>query len=49
MNVNAPNEETPTHIKGETDNNTIIVGGFDTRLHQKPHHLDQNINKQTLV
>ena len=41
INIYAPNTGTPKYvkqilrdIKGETDNNTIIVGDFNTPLHQ---------------
>ena len=55
VNIYAPNKgapqyirQTPTDIKGETDNNTIIVGDFNT-----PFTMDrsskQKINKETKV
>ena len=45
VNIYAPNMATPTYIKqfltdtkGETDNNTIIVGNLTLYLHQWIHH-----------
>ena len=36
-----------TSIKGEVDNNTIIVGGFNTPLTAMDRSSRQKINKET--
>ena len=45
VNIYAPNTGAPqyirqtlTDVKGETDSNTIIVGDFNTHLHQWTDH-----------
>ena len=47
-NIGAPQyiRQTPTDIKGETDNNTIIVGDFNTPLTQTDGSSRQKINKE---
>ena len=56
VNIYAPNIGAPQHIrqtltdiKGETDNNTIIVGDFNTPLTSVDRSLKQKINKETEV
>ena len=56
VNINAPNIGTPqyirqtlTDIKGEIDNNTIIVGDFNTPLKPMDRSSKQKINKETPV
>ena len=41
--------QTLTHIKGETDSNTIIVGDFNTPLTPMDRSSKQKINKGTQV
>ena len=55
-NIYAPNIEAPqyirqtlTDIKGESDNNTIIVGNFNTSLTPMDRSSKQKINKETQV
>ena len=50
VNIYAPNIEAPqyirqtlTDIKGEIDSSTIIVGDFNTPLHQWTDHQNRNI------
>ena len=47
-NIGAPQyiRQTLTHIKGETDSNTIIVGDFNTPLTPMDRSLKQKINKE---
>ena len=54
VNIYAPNmgapqniRQTLTDIKGEIDNNTIIVGDFNTPLTPKQRSSKQKINKET--
>ena len=56
VNIYAPNigapqyiRQTLTDIKGEIDNNTIIVGGFNTPLTPMGRSSKQKINKDTQV
>ena len=56
VNIYAPNKEVPqcirqtlTDIKGETDSNTITVGGFNTPLTPRDRSSKQKINKETQV
>ena len=56
VNIYAPNigapqyiRQTLTDIKGETDNNTVIVGDFDTPLTPMDRSSNQKINKGTQV
>ena len=56
INIHAPNIEAPqyirqtlTHIKGEIDNNTIIVRDFNTPLTPMDRSSKQKINKETQV
>ena len=56
INIYAPNTAAPkyikqilTDIKGETDNNTIIVGDFNTPLTSMDRSHRQKSNKETLV
>ena len=56
VNIYAPNIEAPqyvrqtlTDIKGETDDNTIIVGDFNTSLTPMDRSSKQKINKETHV
>ena len=48
-NIGAPQHirQTLTDIKGETDNNTIIVGDFNRPLTPMDRSLKQKINKET--
>ena len=48
-NIGAPQyiRQTLTDIKGETDNNTVIVGDFDTPLTPMDRSSKQKINKET--
>ena len=48
-NIGAPQyiRETLTDIKGETDSNIIIVGGFNTPLTPTDRSSKQKINKET--
>ena len=50
-NMGAPQNirQTLTDIKGETDNNTVIVGDFDTPLTPMDRSSNQKINKGTQV
>ena len=50
-NIGAPQyiRQTLTDIKGETDNDTIIVGGFNTWLTPMDRSSKQKINKETQV
>ena len=50
-NMGAPQNirQTLTDIKGETDNNTIIVGDFNTPLTTLDRSSKQKINKETQV
>ena len=41
--------QTLTDIKGEIENNTIIVGDFNTPLTPMDRSSKQNINKETQV
>ena len=54
MNIYAPNIEAPqyvrqmlTSMKGEINNNTIIVGDFNTPLTPMDRSTKQKINKET--
>ena len=54
VNIYAPNIEAPqyvrqmlTSMKGEINNNTIIVGNFNTSLTPKDRSAKQKINKET--
>ena len=56
MNIYAPKigapqylRQTLTDIKGEIENNTIIVGDFNTPLTPMDRSSKQNINKETQV
>ena len=56
VNVYAPNigapqyiRQTLTDIKGEIDNNTIVVGDFNTPITPMDRSLKQKINKETQV
>ena len=56
VNIYAPNigepqyiRQTLTHIKGETDSNTVIVRDFNTPLTPMDRSLKQKINKETQV
>ena len=56
VNIYAPNigapqyiRQTLTDIKEETDNNTIIVGDFNTPLTSMDRSLKLKINKETTV
>ena len=55
VNIYAPNiapqyiRQTLTDIKGETDNNTIIVGDFNIPLIPMDRSSKQKINKETQV
>ena len=56
VNIYAPNigapqyiRQTLTDIKEETDNNTIIVGDFNTPLTSMDRSLKLKINKETAV
>ena len=56
VNIYAPNIGAPqyirqrlTDIKGETDNDTIVVGGFNTPLIPMDRSSKQKINKETQV
>ena len=56
VNIYAPNigapqyiRQTLTDIKGEIDNNTVIVGGFNTPLTPIDRSSKQKINKETQV
>ena len=56
INIYAPNigephyiRQTLTDIKGEIDNNTIIVGGFNTPLTPMGRSSKQKINKDMQV
>ena len=56
INIYAPNTGTPKYIKqilpgikGETDNNKIIVGDFNTTLTSMDRSSIQKINKETVV
>ena len=50
-NIGAPQyiRQTLTHIKGEIDSNTIIVGDFNTPLTLMDRSAKQKINKETQV
>ena len=54
ININAPNRGTPQYVrqmlmsvKGEINNNTIIVGDFNTPLTPMARSTKQKINKET--
>ena len=50
VNIYAPSVGEPQHIrliKGEIDNNTIIVGDFNTPFTPMDRSLKQKINKET--
>ena len=54
VNIYAPNigspqyiSQLPTTLKGETDNNTIIVGNFNTALAAMDRASSQKISKET--
>ena len=54
LNIYVPNTGSPQYIrellttlKGQVDNNTIIVGDFNTPLTAKDRSYRQNINKET--
>ena len=54
VNIYAPNigapqyiRQTLTHIKGEIDSNTIIVGDFNAPLPPMNRSVKQKINKET--
>ena len=50
VNIYAPSVGEPQHIrliKGEIDNNTIIVGDFNTQLTLTDRSSKQKINKET--
>ena len=54
INICAPNAEAPqyvrqmlTRMKGEINNNTIIVGDFNTPLTTVDRSIKQKINKKT--
>ena len=56
VNIYAPNigapqyiKQTLTHIKGETDSNTIIVGDFNTPFTPMDRSSKQKISKETQV
>ena len=56
VNIQAPNigahqyiRQTLTDIKGEIDNNTIIVGDFNTPLTPMDRSSKQKINKETQI
>ena len=51
VNIGAPQyrRQTLTHIKGETDSNTIRVGVFNTPLTPMDRSSKQKINKETHV
>ena len=56
VNIYAPNigapqyiRQTLTHIKGETDINTVKVGDFNTPLTPMDRSSEQTINKETQV
>ena len=56
INIYAPNigepqyiRQTLTDVKGEIDNNEIIVGGFNTPLTPMGRSSQQTINKDTQV
>ena len=56
MNIYAPNVEEPkyknqliTNIKKLIDNNTIIVGNFNTPLTAMDGTFEQKINKETIA
>ena len=56
VNIYAPNIGAPQYIrqalidiKGETDSNTIVVGGFNTPLTPTDRSSKQKINKETQV
>ena len=56
INIYAPNIGAPkyikqilTDLKGENDNNTVIVGDFNTHWHQWTDFSRQKINKATEV
>ena len=48
LNVEAPQyiRQTLADIKGETDSNTIIVGGFNTPLTQRDRSSKQKIKRK---
>ena len=48
LNIGAPQyiRQTLTHIKGETDNNTVIVGDFNTPLTPMDRSPKEKINKK---
>ena len=50
-NIGVPQyrRQTLTDIKGETDNNTVIVGDFNTPLLPMDRSSKQKINKETQV
>ena len=53
VNINACNigaqyiRQTLTDIKGETDSNTIILGGFNTHSHQWTDHQNRKLIRNT--
>ena len=50
-NIGAPQyiRQTLTHIKGETDNNTITVGDSNTPLTPMDRSSKQKVNKETQI
>ena len=51
LNIEAPQyiRQTLIDIKGETNNNTIIVGDFNSPITPMDRSSKQNINKETQV
>ena len=50
LNIGAPQyiRQTLTHIKGETDNNTVIVGDFNTPLTPMDRSSKQKVRKHSV-